>query len=426
MSEIISCFLIAMEIIASLLLCGSMLKQRKWTWITYLSIMVAWLVIFAYTNWFNFPVPVVYVSVLVYLILSFFCYTGPWIRHCIVVIMSILFLAIMDTLVLFAATNLIQINVDTLYTEKHLYLTVVTISKGISLVIAWLCWRVQICRNRWQIRVRWLLLTLLFPIVSLVMLVIVFDSMQQSYNISGRTLGFIVAVCLGNVGVMNLIYQLEKAEQESHHSVLLSQQMEIQTKGILALEKSYRLQRKSAHEFNHHLQTLNTLLTTEQYEAAQQYISQLCEQQTIRIFSINSHHPIIDAILNQKYQLASENGIEMQVKVNDLSEISIPTDAMVVVLSNLLDNAIEACNKCVSDPKIRFSIVFDKTLFLTIDNTSPPVSIVDGNIATSKANKDDHGYGLINVKRILNDLGAEFAFRYNDGWFFFVAEIPTK
>lgn len=426
MTELISGCWILIELIAAFLFCGVLLQQRKWTWIKFVLLVVLWIFLFLYTNYISLSIPTVYITSLVYLALSFICYKGSWVRHFIAVTMCVLLLAIMDTLAIFTGTTLMQIDVESLYTKKHLYLTVATISKGLSLVIAWICWRIQIAKSRWHVRVRWLLLTFLFPIVSLIMLVIVYENIQQGYDISSKTLGFTVAISLGNIAVMYLIYQLEKAEREALQSTLLSQQMEIQTKSIYALEKSYRLQRKSAHEFNHHLHTLNTLLAKEHYEPAKQYISQLCEQQTIRIFSINSHHPIIDAILNQKYQLASESGIEMQVKVNDLSDISIPTDAIVVILSNLLDNAIEACNKCASGKKIRFSMILDTTLFLTIDNTSSPVSIVDGNIATSKTNKDDHGYGLINVKRILNDLGAEYAFCYNDGWFSFVAEIPSK
>lgn len=426
MAKIISGCWILMELITYLLFSGSILRQRKWTWISFVSILIAWSMIFVYTNYINFPIPSICITVLVFFAHSFVCYNASWVRHVVAAIMCVLLLSIMDTLAILAGTKILQIDVEHLYAKMHLYLTVVTISKGISIVIAWICWRIQIVRTWRHIRVRWLLLTLLFPIVSLIMLVIVFENIQQVHDVPNNILGFTIAISFGNVAVMYLIYQLEKTELESLHNALLAQQMEIQTKSIYALEKSYRTQRKSAHDFNHHLHTLNTLLAKEQYEPAKQYISQLCEQQTIRTFSINTHHPIIDAILNQKYQLASESGIEMQVKVNDLSKISIPTDAVVVLLSNLLDNAIEACNKYVSAPQIRFSMVFDKTLFLTIDNTSPPVSIVAGNISTSKSNKGEHGYGLINVKRVLNDLGAEFAFQYSDGWFSFVADIPSK
>lgn len=202
--------------------------------------------------------------------------------------------------------------------------------------------------------------------------------------------------------------------------------MEIQTQSVIALEKSYQLQRKSAHEFNHHLQTINSLLSSGNYKPATQYIDHLCNQKTVRVFCINSHNPIIDAILNLKFQLAADQGIEMRIKVNDLAHIPIPTDSLVVLLSNLLDNAIEASSKYKSQKIIRFSMILDDTIFLTIDNTSMPVLIIDGEIETTKKNKHEHGYGLINIRRILNMLGAEFAFRYNDGWFSFVAEIPCK
>jgi sensor histidine kinase regulating citrate/malate metabolism len=48
-------------------------------------------------------------------------------------------------------------------------------------------------------------------------------------------------------------------------------------------------------------------------------------------------------VLNQKYQQAQEHDIDVQMQVNDLSSVSIYTDHLVVLLSNLLDNAIEAC-----------------------------------------------------------------------------------
>ncbi len=426
MSELISCCMILVEIIAGLLFCGGMLPQRKKTWVTVVSILATGFVIFAYTNFSSVPIPAVYITTLAYFVLSFICYRGSWVRHLIVVIMCILLLAIMDTFVVYLASSLLRFDINEIYTKKYLYLTVVTVSKGLSVLAAWIFWRIQQEKNHLQLSIRWLFLTLLFPIISLIMLVVLFESFQQGNDVSIHGLIFTVAISLGNVAIMYIIHLLEKAERKLLHSTLLSQQMEVQTKSIVALEKSYRAQRKAAHEFNHHLSTINSLLSKGQYNTATQYIGRLCSQQSSRVFSVNTHNPIIDAILNQKYQLAAEMGIEMQFKVNDLSNVPIPTDAIVVVLSNLLDNAIEACSKCPVSKIIRFSMISNSTVFLTIGNTSLPVSIVNGEIATTKGNKGDHGYGLINVKCILQDLGAEFALRYNDGWFTFVAEIPCK
>lgn len=426
MVEIISCCWILMELIAALLFLGIFLQNQKWKWTTFVIVAGLWFFLFIYTNYINIPMPTVFVTASVYFLLSFIGYKGSWARHLIASIMCVLLLAIIDTLIIYTSSVLLDISLDELYTKKYLYLTIVTISKGLSLLFMWISWKLKVGKKQLQLQMRGLVLTCLFPAVSLTMLVVVFESFQHSNDVSLDALVFTVAILIGNIAIIYIIQRLEKAEKELFQGTLLSQQMEVQTKSIIALEKSYRAQRKAAHDFNHHLNTISALLLKKQYNTATKYISQLCDQHTSRVFCINSHNPIIDAILNQKYQLASELGIDMQFKVNDLSNIPIATDSIVVLLSNLLDNAIEACNKCTSSKSIHFSMISNSTIFLTIDNTSPPVSIIKGEIATTKDNKDDHGYGLLNVKRILHDLDAEFAFQYNNGWFSFVAEIPNK
>lgn len=114
----------------------------------------------------------------------------------------------------------------------------------------------------------------------------------------------------------------------------------------------------------------------------------------------------------------------MQVKVNDLSAVDIQTNELVVLLSNLLDNAIEACLKLPYNREIVCSIVKEDGIYISIRNTSAPVTILHGEIATTKQDATEHGYGLPAVKYILNQLNAEYTFAYQDGWFQFVAEIP--
>ena len=63
-------------------------------------------------------------------------------------------------------------------------------------------------------------------------------------------------------------------------------------------------------------------------------------------------------------------------------------------------------------------------LWLSIKNTAIPVKVVGNAIPTSKEPKEDHGYGIPRVQYILNQLKAEYAFGYKDGWFTFAAEIP--
>lgn len=62
-------------------------------------------------------------------------------------------------------------------------------------------------------------------------------------------------------------------------------------------------------------------------------------------------------------------------------------------------------------------------LLFSVRNTSAPVKIHDGNIRTTKSNPALHGFGLSNIKLILNKYAADFIMDYADGWFQFTGEI---
>ena len=208
--------------------------------------------------------------------------------------------------------------------------------------------------------------------------------------------------------------------------LLLRQHMEMQQESMTALEQNYRMQRKSAHEFEHHMQVLQDLLDRSEVDAARGYLARLKKNRSIHIMSVSSNHPVIDVILNQKYQTARENEIKMQIQVNDLSALTIPTDSLVVVLTNLLDNAIEACRRLDGYREIFCSVLYDDGLYISIRNASEPVQIVDGKIPTSKQDSLSHGFGLLSVTYVLDKLDAEYTFGYNEGWFHFAAEIEQE
>lgn len=220
---------------------------------------------------------------------------------------------------------------------------------------------------------------------------------------------------------------MEKSEQVAKSLSLLNQERELQAEHILALEKSYRAQRKITHDFRNQLQTIFDLLAMDHSDKAMAYIQELQGMQTTRLFLTNSGNTIIDAILNHKSQIAHERDIDVQIHINNLANVAIETDMLIVLLSNLLDNAIEGCCRIADARQIILELVLkDDTLWLSIKNTSAPV-LFDGNtIPTSKEPKEDHGYGIPRIQYILNLLHAEYVFDFCDGWFTFASEIPLS
>ena len=116
----------------------------------------------------------------------------------------------------------------------------------------------------------------------------------------------------------------------------------------------------------------------------------------------------------------------MIFRVNDLSALRLPRVDVTIVLGNLIDNAMEACAG-LSDPNrwVSIQILYSENMLsILIINPSNIVQINDGHIPTTKQDPLLHGFGIGNVKDILEKYHAEYLFTYDDGRFIFSADWP--
>ncbi len=363
-------------------------------------------------------------SITLFFLLQCLIYKGTFFRYLLCVTIGLIFIGIIDIAFTYGVCVLLDISYASFVWKKKLYTLTVTIGKLVAVLSSHIFVKYHQQKKIGIIRHRWLILTLLFPASSLVMMLIIFISFQnaQDLSISAFIYGLIMAIA--NFAILYLINIMEKRTKEDQQLTLLNQQMEIQSKSIAALNQSYQNQRRVTHEHLHQLQTIVDLLDRGEELAIRQYISEIQGTRRTTALNINTHNPVLDAILNQKYQWASENGIKMQFQINDLSKITLGLNELVVLFANLFDNAIEACLMLPSDRAIYCHIICEESLYISIRNTSQPVEIVNGLIETTKEPRHEHGFGLPNIRHILNGLSAEFAYHFKDGWFHFVAEIP--
>lgn len=424
MEYIISLVWVFLELLNYMFFADAFLERSRGKKATILSFCITWLVMFVYSRLVSNTLIRLLLTLICSVGLSLYLFKGFWLRHVLCFLLSSIFGALADTLVAYGASSLLGISFAELIWKQLLYTVIGTVAKLLCIFTAYVIRRIRKPYGPQKVRIKWLLLTLFFPVVSILMLVTISDSYKTQPDLSVSAFVFSCILISANITILYLISIMEKSMQKEQKLILLNQNMEIQTKNLLALEKSFQNQRRATHEFKNQLNTIRNLLDSNQPDVAQKYVEQIQESQLVRAYSIRSSHPIIDAVINQKYQEARESSIEMQIQINDLSGVSVKTNELVVLLSNLLDNAIEACCRLENNRIIHVSIIASENLFVSIKNTSPPVEIINGTIATTKTDKDLHGYGLPSIQHILTMLQAEFTFAYEDGWFCFAAEIP--
>ena len=424
MENVISGFWSALELGAQLLFWKSFFQSKVLNREYWLAVASVWVLNQFYVNCGLTSEWITGLTLALHTAVSCLINKGKWYQHLLTSFVFVGLSGVIDTIFLYGASSVLGISVSELVWRKCLYVVIVTSGKLFLLFIAWICYRFPIFRRTQCLQGKWLFLSLLFPITSTATLLLIFNNFKAEADISIGIVFFCAVLAIANIAILYAIGLVQDSTERLKENALLNQQMEIQTDNIVALEKSYRAQRRATHEFKNQLQAISDLLALGEIEEAKNYIHTIQGQQTTRIFCVNSHHPIIDAVLNHKYQTAKENGIDVQIRVNDLSGVSIKTDQLVVLLSNLLDNAVEGCCRVEGERSLYCSMVASDVLLLSVRNTSQPVKIWNNAIETSKESKINHGYGLSQVRSILNQLHAEYAFDYQDGWFTFATEIP--
>lgn len=130
---------------------------------------------------------------------------------------------------------------------------------------------------------------------------------------------------------------------------------------------------------------------------------------------IDTGHPSIDSIIENKLNRCEELNINAKLSYQYKEPVTINEIEISVIVGNILDNAIESCQKVTDTNKdIWGSITVDKhDIIINIKNTA----MNSNNLKTSKSDKKSHGYGLKSIKHIAKKYNGYAKFSFGDNIF---------
>ena len=124
-----------------------------------------------------------------------------------------------------------------------------------------------------------------------------------------------------------------------------------------------------------------------------------------------------DFVLNYKKAEFDRKRINFFLDI-DIQQIEIPEDDLMIILGNLLDNAMEAAEKCENKYIKLKSRNINNMLLLKIENSSTQLpQVKNGVFISNKNNKNEHGFGIESVKRIVDEHEGEIHFQYSENYF---------
>ncbi len=229
-----------------------------------------------------------------------------------------------------------------------------------------------------------------------------------------------------NILVFYLLDDIMKRESERYEERIFRLQVKNQMKMYYSMSEDLKRQRKKAHEYKNQLVCIQSMLDRDQIREAGQYIEQLGNGIKAGSDNICTHHVVVDAILNAKYEEMTEKDIVFVFRLDNLSGLQISDEDLVVLLSNLLNNAIEACEKCGEKKIIRLKFVMEpNAVVLAVKNTYENALIrQDGMLHTTKGEEEEHGIGISNIVHVVEKYGGSYVIKPEDGEFLFSIFIP--
>lgn len=334
---------------------------------------------------------------------------------------SILYLSIMmagDSLFLMGFCTMTGLDAEVYLQNPYAYYAfcyIIKIFELFLIVVLRLCMRkrVELRTVNWSDWVR----MLSFPLMSIIIAIF----LMQVYVADNASAPQILLCSIALIGsdflAVTMLNNMEEQQQKLHDYSVLQHSIRIEKDNVTAWINAYSNQRKQTHEYQNQLAVIQGMAQKESPNGKLvEYVNQLRQTSLSDSLFIKTGRTVVDVILNQKNSIAQSKGIRFQLNLDDLTDFALVDTDLVVVLANLIDNAIEACEKIEerSQRIIKLSMRAEpEASFLRIENTtSEPVNIVDNMVLSTKGTQLEHGYGLKNISAILDRYDAIYALDY--------------
>ena len=187
--------------------------------------------------------------------------------------------------------------------------------------------------------------------------------------------------------------------------------------------------RKIKHDMNNNLTAISVLLDDNDIPKTISYINELTSRINSIGNTIKTGDSIIDAIINYKITVSKEFNIDFKTDIAVLPQLDYNSTDLCAIISNLLDNAIEATIKLEENKRSISIKMFTYKNYVTIiikNSHANEIKISDNLINTSKDNDIIHGFGLKSVSAAVLKYSGLFKISNDENTFQAEVMLPIK
>ncbi len=220
-------------------------------------------------------------------------------------------------------------------------------------------------------------------------------------------------------------YRFRLTYQTSLHQ--MEQRLTMQKEHYKQLSAQVQHACEATHDLRHHMRTLHGLASQKQWERLEHYLAEYESHATEHEIKVWSEHPTADAILGYYASIAHDLRAEYDVRLTISPELAFPDDELCILLSNLLENSVEALAMQTSGTR---------RLFLRGEDADGRLGIVTSNTFSGTLHQKNEvylsskhpgpGLGLSSIMTIAEKYGGLADFHAEENGFHASILIPLK
>ena len=222
---------------------------------------------------------------------------------------------------------------------------------------------------------------------------------------------------------MNRIY-LEQEKSGQYHAQIAVYKM---------MAEQYRQSERLRHDMKNHIIALLGLLENKEWEKIENYLKNMEGSAALGTREEITGNRIVDVLLYQKRNIAEEKNIIWECDVHIPGICHINEFDLCVLFGNILDNAVEACERLQrgrsesgSQPFINIQGRMVKKCFLLEVKNSADMSDKNKVKSAGKENPEEHGIGLLNISDVVHRYNGVMNIDVQNGVFLISVLIPLE
>lgn len=244
------------------------------------------------------------------------------------------------------------------------------------------------------------------------------DALAESYFSYHFKIGYLI-VMTSIISILAALVLMQRMTESVKRQMQL-QAEQIKTEYYQTLLEQQDQTRRLVHDINNHFQMVEGYLRAGEASGAADYLVKVRESLPVgtgRKFCLDS---AVNALLNSRYTRLLEMHVDVHFNIDIGNLMGMEPMDLCTLFSNILDNAIEAAEMVEEEKRVvKLQARCEKGFFTLQEANSKVNKIVEegGRILTGKREKEVHGYGIENIKEIVQKYGGKVEISHTESEF---------